>query len=351
MPDWVAGTPKGNPVSSPALSVVIPNYNHAQYVPRCLEAMLRQSIQPAEILVLDDASTDNSVEVVQALASKHPVVRLHRNERNLGVVANVNRGIDLARGDYVFSAAADDEVAPGFFEKSLALLAKNPQAALCCTIGDYREAATGLNWHMGVGVADRPSYLSPEQMVEAERKGGFYIPPHSVIFRKNALLEVGGLRPELKYACDWFAMYVAGFRHGICFVPEPLAIFNVLPNSYYQRGRRDRTGHRTLIHTLLESLNDPKINDAAKRICRSGSLHLFGWPALRAVLFTPAYRHFFGWRFAYRALAHSARIGLKQITPTFLGNWYLSVAGYRASPTGARSQSTEGAATDGKRPA
>src|SRR5262245_27676203 len=72
------------PTATPTadLSVVIPNYNHAPYLPRCLGALLSQSVLPREIIVLDDASTDNSVAVVKCLAGRSPLIRLVRNEQN-----------------------------------------------------------------------------------------------------------------------------------------------------------------------------------------------------------------------------------------------------------------------------
>src|SRR6185369_1476419 len=104
-----------------------------------------------------------------------------------------NRAVGLVRGDYVYPGAADDEIVPGLFEKSLRLLAQHPQAALSCTIGDYREAHTGLNWYWGAGIAESPTYLSPERIVQLEKQGKFYIPPNSVIFKTSALREVGNL--------------------------------------------------------------------------------------------------------------------------------------------------------------
>src|SRR5882762_4120912 len=160
--------------SLPSLSICIPNYNHGQYLPAAVNAILRQSVQPAEVVIIDDGSTDNSVQILQALAAKHPVIRFFQNEKNQGAVYTINRGIDLATSEYVFLAAADDEIMPGFLEKSLRVLAKYPQAGLCCTIGDWREVATGLNWHVGVGMTDRPAYLSPERMVELEKKGRLF---------------------------------------------------------------------------------------------------------------------------------------------------------------------------------
>jgi len=314
------------------LSVIIPNYNHAHYLPRSLTAIVQQSVQPMEILVLDDGSSDDSVEVIESFVKNHPVIRLHRNEKNLGIIANVDLGLNLARGDYLAFAAADDEVAPGFFEKSLTLLAKHPEAALSCTIGEYRETASGLSWHMGYGVTDQPAYLSPARMVECERRGRFYIPPNSVIFKKSALFEVGRFRPELKFACDWFAMYVAGFRYGICFVPEPLAVFHVQPDSYYQRHRRDKVAYQKVIYDLLDLLNSSKFRDAGEFIREGGSLYLFGWPMLRAILSEPRYRRYLNPLFLRKNLWHITRLQLKKITPAFLGNWYLGVTGYRARP-------------------
>src|SRR5215475_13259344 len=103
----------------PTLSIVIPNYNHGEYLSAAVNAILKQSAQPAEVVIVDDGSTDNSVQILQRLAAENPVIRLHQNQRNQGAVFTINRGIDLATSEYVFCAAADDVVMPGFLEKSL----------------------------------------------------------------------------------------------------------------------------------------------------------------------------------------------------------------------------------------
>src|SRR5206468_3510075 len=133
--------------------------------------LLDKSRCPDEIVVIDDGSTDNSWDIIQDYAGRHTCIRAYRNEKNMGAVFTVSRGLELARGDYVFASAADDCVLPGFFQKSMELLARYPQAGLCCTIGDWKEVETGLNWHVGVGMADTPAYLSPKRMVELERQG------------------------------------------------------------------------------------------------------------------------------------------------------------------------------------
>ena len=314
----------------PTLSIVIPNYNHGQYLPAAVNAILKQSVQPAEVVIIDDGSTDNSVQIVEQLAAKHSVIRFYRNEQNRGAVFTLNRGIDLATGDYIFLSSADDEVMPGFLEKSLRVLAQYPQAGLSCTIGDWREVATGLNWHVGVGMADSPTYLSPERMIELERKGRFYIAGHTAVMKRTALIEAGKCIPELKMAVDWFNNYVIGFRYGICYVPEPLAVFNIHPNSYYKKSRRDPQLYREVLEEIMRRLTLPENRDVAERIREAGSLYSFASPMLKVLRSKPEYRRFITPTFLRKNLWHSTRLFLKKFTPAPIGNLYFKFAGFRA---------------------
>ena len=317
-------------MSLPALSVIVPNYNHAKYLPICLNSILAQSVTPLEIVVLDDASTDNSVEVIESFASKHPLLRLVRNERNLGVMHNINKGAELARGEYVFFQAADDEVLPGLFEKSLRLLAQHANAGLCCTVGDWREEATGLNWHVGVGMADTSSYLSPRTMVQLERDRRLFIASHTCILKRSAFIGAGSYLPELKSAADWFSCSVIGFRHGICFVPEPLGIQNIIANSYYQRCRRDKEGTRRMLVAILDQLNCPAYSDVAGLMREAASLYLYGIPILKLLLSRSDYRFFLTPTLVRNAFWHNTKVFLKRFTPAAVGNLYFRLAGYRA---------------------
>ncbi len=322
-------------VNLPALSVAIPNYNHAQYLPRCLESILRQSVQPSEILVLDDCSTDNSIEVLQDFARRHPQIRVHRNERNLGAVGNINQAFELARGEYLFVPSADDEVVPGFFEKSLRLLAQYPQAALSCTIAEWHDVDSGLKWHMGSGMAETPCYLAPDELVRLGRKGKLIICTSSVILKKEALRQAGGYIPELRWHVDWFATAVMAFRNGLCHVPEPLSNFYLHSTSYYHKGRASGE-HVQVLARLMDKLRSPAYADVAPRVRDSAMLSLFGLTIMGLMLRRPEYRWFLTPRLLVRASRRSVELVGKRILPRPLARLCLRLLYHHRSAPGQR---------------
>ena len=90
------------------LTAVLTNFNHGRYLSRSLGSILEQTRPPDEVIVIDDASTDDSIAIIDALLPGFPNARLVRNLVNQGVIANLNDGLRLARGEYVHFAAADD---------------------------------------------------------------------------------------------------------------------------------------------------------------------------------------------------------------------------------------------------
>ena len=123
-----------NPPMPPTLSVVMANYNHGKFVRSALEAITEQSFKPTEIIVIDDCSTDDSIEVLERLEREHSNLSLVRNESNQGVISSFNRVLELATGDYVYPASADDLVLPGLFEKSMNLFTRYPRAGICTAL-------------------------------------------------------------------------------------------------------------------------------------------------------------------------------------------------------------------------
>ena len=312
-------------MSEPCISIIIPNYNHAQYLPRSVGALLKQSVLPSEIIVADDASTDNSLEVLEALAKQSPIVRISRNERNLGVNATMNCALTLARGDYVGFFPADDESRPGLIENVVRMFRQYPNAGLCSGISEWRCTATGLRWYNGGGMPKHHCYLTPADMVKLSRHGRLAINNQNVVFRRSAFVEAGTWLPELRWFTDWFADCVVGFRHGMCHIPEVLANFYLHPNSYYNSTAHAHKERRAVMAKILDHLESKKYADVTPLIRESGFMGHFGLQMVKLVVSKRKYWPFLTPAFIRQAGKRSAEVIGRRYFPDCLTRLCLKI--------------------------
>lgn len=114
----------------PEVSVIVPNYNHARFLPQRLDSILAQTFKDYELIVLDDASTDNSREVLERYAAKNPM-RLVFNEKNSGSpFTQWRKGAELGRGEFLWIAESDDYADPRLLETLVAKLRQNQNIGL-----------------------------------------------------------------------------------------------------------------------------------------------------------------------------------------------------------------------------
>lgn len=223
-------------MSPPMLSVVLPNYNHAEFVGDAVEAILAQDYEPLELVIVDDGSTDHSRAVLGALAERHPQIRLILNERNRGVKHSVRLGFGATTGSYVYTAAADDRVLPGFFRTALELAERHPEAAYVFgnIVARYPDGSTK---EFGASRWDEPRYASPDEFrseyLEAEA------PSHSLsgatIYRRDALEAMIPWHLEALGAwSDTFRLRALGLLHGVCYVPVAGVLWRVAPDTLSQ---------------------------------------------------------------------------------------------------------------------
>ncbi len=251
------------------LSVCIPNYNHARYLTGVLESVLSQRVVPEEVIIVDDASTDNSREVIESFSKGRNQIRLLQNEKNRGCLYSVNRGLSEARGKYFYALAADDLVLPGFFEKTLQSLEESPRAGMAATSMKFIDkngadiplaALPSFHSHESHVNIRMPMYLSRDRVLQRlERQPWFLGGVVNVMFKTAECQEAGGLRPELGLLADWFCAHYVALKCGMCYIPEPLVAFRILAKSYgasYVADlERSMESHSRAL-TLMESRHD-----------------------------------------------------------------------------------------------
>lgn len=308
--------------TTPSLSVLIANYNHAQFVGQQLLSLLNQSLQPIEIIVIDDGSTDDSVSVIEQFSKTNPVIKFHKNDGNKGVVYTVNKALQMAIGDYVGFLSADDPTLPGFLEKSMALLCRYPMAGLCCSDPAQMDMATGQVENNHLGISAEPTYISPSLLLKLLKKKYFNIAGHTSIIRKAAVIEAGNLTPELKWYCDWFVYYVISFRYGLCYIPESLAVFRISKNSYSAEADRLSKEKREVITHMLYLLHRPSFQDVLPFFRESAVFSIFGWPVISILRAYPEFRGMRTLTLIRRCFMQEVKKRTRAITPISIRNAY-----------------------------
>lgn len=110
--------------SAPLVSICIPVYNGAEFIAEAVESALQQGYPNLEIVIQDNASTDDTWKIVRSLAHKHPELSIERNKKNIGMSPNWNRVLGRARGEYVLLMSADDYLEPEFLRKCMEALSE-----------------------------------------------------------------------------------------------------------------------------------------------------------------------------------------------------------------------------------
>ena len=154
----------GHSIFVPEVSVIIPVYNTEQFLGDCLDSVLAQTFTDFEAIVIDDGSTDNSRDIIEAFAKKDSrIVCIHQENRGLSEARNA--GLDIAKGNWITFIDSDDAIAPTFLEKSL-FTANNSAAEIsCCASRAFKEDEAVAN--KGCGDAS-PSGKDIHEMTPAE---------------------------------------------------------------------------------------------------------------------------------------------------------------------------------------
>ena len=177
----------------PKVSVVISTYNRAGLLPRAVNSVLAQTFTDIELIMVDDASTDDTPDVVASFAN--PRVRYIRHQRNRGVSAARNTGIAAARGEYVAFLDDDDELLPNALEDLAGLLEVAPP-----------NVAIAYGWVMCIDVGART-----QELFISTLNGNLYeeaigrvtpVSSNGTMFRKSLILEVGGYDENLGFSED-----------------------------------------------------------------------------------------------------------------------------------------------------
>lgn len=169
------------------VSVVVPLYNCGKYISKCIESILKQTYSDFELIVCDDGSTDNSLEIVKSFKDERIVVMF--NDKNEGLVFTYNRLFNSAKGDFIMIQDADDWSIESRISDQLEIFETYPDVSICGTNGYF--------------------YYNEQRKIPCQSKGSGYVTdiksqvpfiPASVMFRKEVLKVVPGMHKYFSHA-------------------------------------------------------------------------------------------------------------------------------------------------------
>jgi glycosyltransferase involved in cell wall biosynthesis len=219
------------------ISVIVPCYNQGMYLKEAILSALASTYRPIEILIINDGSTDNSLQLAQELEAQHPEVQV-LDQANAGVSKARNTGITTAQGEYILPLDGDDLIAPTYIEQGLAILSTRPKVKVVYCLAEKFTATNRKPWK-----------LKPFSLQQLAKDNIIFV---SALFRKADALAVGGFSEDMNLGREDWEFWIKLLKNGgeVVQLPEVGFFYRLTPTS-----QRKKTGGRALKKARIAYLN------------------------------------------------------------------------------------------------
>ncbi len=245
---FIARDVKARRGECPDVTVAIPTYNYGRFLTQALESALSCGVDKLEVLVLDNASTDETSEVL-ARFSGDPRLRVMRNTRNIGGPLNWNNALRMASGRYVAMLSADDYFLPGHLRRMVSAMDAHPSVSLAycpCIWVDAAGNSFGVKNHSGHAATD---YVGGRNEVADLLRFDCYITPSAALIRRSVFESIGALDYSLHGAIDWdLWIRIAEKAPDFAFFKEALVAYRIHPG-------QDTVTQTARAYTLRDHIN------------------------------------------------------------------------------------------------
>jgi len=217
----------------PLVSVCIPVYNGGEFIGPAIESVLGQTFENFELVIVENSSTDQTLEIARQYAKSDSRIRIIANERNIGMEANWNKALSEARGAYIKLLPADDLLYPNCLERQMAIF-EHPEhkdvSLVCCArdIVSYKDKKLMVR-----GATRRPQKLESVTAIRKIIRSGTNPlgEPGAILFRAAILKKTGLFNGSIPYVID-LDLWLRILRHGSAFLlPDILCAFRLSQSS------------------------------------------------------------------------------------------------------------------------
>ena len=196
----------------PKISVIMSAYNAEKYIKEAINSVLNQTFKDFEFIIINDGSTDSTKNII--LSYKDSRIRLIENKENIGLTKSLNKGLRVAKGEYIARVDVDDPSMPERFEKQVSFLDR------------HKDMAVVGSWTQVINEETRKTYVLKNSCNPAIIKWAYIfknqIVHSSSLFRKKAIKEAGYYNERYKYAQDFDLWFRVSRKYKMANIPKVL---------------------------------------------------------------------------------------------------------------------------------
>ncbi len=263
------------------VSVIIPSYNHENYVQECIQSIIEQTYKNIELIVIDDGSKDNTWQKIQEMKTicEERFARIHfETKENEGTCKTLNKLISLAKGEFIYLIASDDKAKPQAIEKEIQFLYNNTDYVLAVGDNEFiNSSSQRIGWdkhHNSVELSEAEYKTFGEALQNEIKNIDFNSPnfglyekfvtnnhvPNGYLIRKSALDQIGNFTPEAPLE-DWWLHLQLSKIGKYKYIDEILFSYRWHDNNTVKRTNyMDTISYKTQLYEqkLVESLENKK---------------------------------------------------------------------------------------------
>src|SRR5215208_5270612 len=216
------------------VDIVVPCYNYGRFLETCVGSVLDQSVRDLRVLIIDDASSDDSLVVARRLSEAHPAVSVVAHSSNKGHISTYNEGIAWASADYFLLLSADDLLVPGALERAVEIMDENPDIVLT-----HGECVT---WHDNLPIPKLEelqdyTWKRHDLVNDMCTVASNFIPTPTAVARTSTQQKIGGYRASLPHSGDMEMWLRFGANGSVARINAVQAIYRkhstAMSNAYF----------------------------------------------------------------------------------------------------------------------
>lgn len=241
------------------ISIVTASYNYEQYIGETIQSVLNQTFSEWEMIIVDDCSTDKSVNVIKSFNDKR--IKLFQNEKNLGLAKTLKKGIELAKGDWIVFLESDDMIFPEYLEKKLEIIRKYPDISLvfndCEFFGD-EDKINELSEKLFKIRKVLKSQTYPKNMFYNFYLGNKIFTFSSVMAKRDELMKLD-FNPIEDCLLDWCLWLQMAYNGSFYYMPEILTKWRIHFGSYISKSKKDIHASLKIYFNIFKRFKNPLI--------------------------------------------------------------------------------------------